>query len=93
MAPLPTVACDWWDRHNTLAFNVVICPHAFRGPLGGCTIPGTDNHEADTAVNQAGIWAMSAHNDYVGNRVVNSFNGLLFHPGFMMNGRGAAEGQ
>ena len=82
---------DGNEMYNTLQYNVVICPHAFRGPLGGCTIPGTDNREADTSMNQAGIWAIGVRNNFIGNRASNSFNGLLLHPGFMKHGQGLAE--
>ena len=57
--------------------QVVICPWAREGAFSGCTVPGTDNHEADTALNQAGLWAIPAANHYLGNRFANSFNGLF----------------
>ena len=45
------------------------------GPLGGCTIPGTDNGEADSSSNQAGFYSISATNNLIGNRAANNFNG------------------
>ena len=36
-------------------FNAVVCPWPLQGEKRGCTLPGTDNHEADTAHNQAGL--------------------------------------
>ena len=84
---------DGNEMANTVAHNVVICPWAREGPKRGCTVPGTDNAEADTVLNQAGLWALPTNNHIIGNRFANSFNGLFiqanFHGG---NGRGAAEG-
>ena len=62
---------------NRFLYNVVICPWAREGPYRSCTVPGTDNHEADTALNHAGMWALPPTNHYVGNRFANSFNGLF----------------
>ena len=42
--------------------------------LGGCRVTGTDNEQADCA-QQAGIWALSTSNNFVGNRVANHYNG------------------
>ena len=60
---------------NRLEHNVAICPWAREGPRRGCTVPGTDNVEADTSLNQAGLWALSITNHLIGNRFSNSFNG------------------
>jgi hypothetical protein len=84
---------DGNEMHNTLAHNVGICPNSLNGPLAGCTIPGTDNGEADTCLNQAGIWSLAHANHFVGNRMANSFNGLLFHSQFAGNGRGGVHGK
>ena len=84
---------DGNEMGNAISHNVVVCPWPREGPMRGCTVPGTDNAEADTSLNQAGLWALPAPNHYVGNRFSNSFNGLFiqsnFHGG---NGRGFAEG-
>ena len=63
------------ELYNIIDHNVVICPWAKGGPKGGCTVPGTDNGEADTTLNQAGLWALPSRNHILGNRFANSFNG------------------
>ncbi|KAK3268715.1 hypothetical protein CYMTET_22797 [Cymbomonas tetramitiformis] len=83
---------DGNELYNRFAYNVALCPFALEGPLHGCTIPGTDNGEADTSLNQAGFWSMGHRNDFEGNRAANSFNGLLFHSSFAPNGRGGSRG-
>eukprot|EP00547_Thalassionema_nitzschioides_P005356 CAMPEP_0194200236 /NCGR_PEP_ID=MMETSP0156-20130528/930_1 /TAXON_ID=33649 /ORGANISM="Thalassionema nitzschioides, Strain L26-B" /LENGTH=1934 /DNA_ID=CAMNT_0038925209 /DNA_START=189 /DNA_END=5989 /DNA_ORIENTATION=- len=76
---------------NQIKYNVVICPWPLiNGVLRGCTVPGTDNAEADTPLNQAGIYTSTAANDIIGNRVCNSFNGLLLQASG--SGRGDAYG-
>ena len=78
---------------NRILHNVAICPWAREGPMRGCTVPGTDNSEADTADNQAGLWALPATNHIIGNRFANSFNGLFIQSNFNGGvGRGAVEG-
>lgn len=37
---------------NRLLYNVAVCPWPLDGPKHGCTIPGTDNEQADTSLNQ-----------------------------------------
>lgn len=59
--------------------------------LLGCTIPGSSNSQADTANNQAGIYTETAANDLIGNRVANSFNGMLLQANDQ--GRGEAYGK
>eukprot|EP00808_Paulinella_micropora_P018677 g74680.t1 len=81
---------DGNELWNRVEYNVVICPHAFRGALGGCTLPGTDNSEADGSANQAALWALSHSNHFVGNHAANAFNGLLLEPSFASFGRGAS---
>ena len=57
---------DGLESWNRFEYNVVICP---RGTADhGCAVPGTDNAQADTAVNNAGYWAVSATQDLIGNR-------------------------
>ena len=73
---------DGNEMSNMITHNVVICPWARDGPLRGCTVPGTDNAEADTALNQAGLWALPAGNHIIGNRFSNSFNGLFLQSNF-----------
>ena len=66
---------DGLESWNRFEYNVVICP---RGTADhGCAVPGTDNAQADTAVNNAGYWAVSATQDLIGNRFANHFNGML----------------
>jgi hypothetical protein len=61
---------------NTVSYNVAICPWDFE-LAGGCTVPGTSNDEADTALNQAGLYTKASANDLIGNRMANHFNGML----------------
>ena len=84
---------DGNEYENVIAHNVAVCPWAREGPKRGCTVPGTDNHQADTADNQAGLWALSPRNHLIGNRLVNHFNGIFIQTSFDGgNGRGAVEG-
>ena len=83
---------DGNEMWNRVTYNMVICPWSREGPMRGCTAPGTDNDQADTALNQAGLWALSATNHFVGNRFANSFNGLFIQSNFAPSGRGAAQG-
>ena len=80
---------DGSEMYNQIRYNVVICPTAKNGPLGGCTIPGTDNGQSDADLNQAGLWANSRTNDMVGNRFANSFNGMFYD--FGNTGPGAID--
>lgn len=60
-------------------YNMHICPWPLNDVTKhGCSIPGTDNSQADTSANQAAIWALSFTNHLLGNRAANSFNGMLF---------------
>ena len=43
---------------------------------------GTDNSEADSSNNQAGMWALPTRNHAVGNRFANSFNGMFYQANF-----------
>jgi hypothetical protein len=54
--------------------------------LGGCRITGTDNAQSD-CIQQAGIWALSATNNFIGNRVANNYNGIYFQSTIFANGR------
>jgi hypothetical protein len=67
---------DGNEMRNKIHYNVVICPWSLMH--GGCTVPGTDNAQADTALNQAGLWSVTPGNDVVGNRFANSFNGMFY---------------
>jgi len=84
---------DGNELWNNINYNVHICPWSFYGPMQGCTIPGTDNREADTAINQAAFWALDMTNNFLGNRAANNFNGLFLQPSFQSNGRGFVAGQ
>lgn len=77
---------DGNEMLNSVAYNVGICP---RGG-NGCTLPGTSNGQADTSLNQTGLYMESPNNLLVGNRMANFFNGMFNNAG---NGRGGVEGQ
>lgn len=79
---------------NSFSYNVAICPYRLGDPYKrGCTIPGSPNGQADTALNQAGIWMTGAQNDLLGNRMANSFNGMLVDVGHFPRGGGASHGK
>eukprot|EP00985_Skeletonema_marinoi_P024316 scaffold16804_cov299-Skeletonema_marinoi.AAC.1 len=83
---------DGNEMANQIKYNVVVCPWSLAHPtLHGCTVPGTFNAESDTPLNHAGIYTDTAANDFIGNRVSNSFNGLLLQASG--SGRGAAYGR
>ena len=54
--------------------------------LGGCRVTGTDNSQAD-CIQQAGIWALSTSNNFIGNRVSNHYNGIYFQSTMFKDGR------
>ena len=69
---------DGNEMWNDFLYNVAICPWRLNDPYKrGCTIPGSPNGQADTALNQVGIWLSGAVNNMIGNRMANSFNGML----------------
>ena len=83
---------DGNEMWNSLQYNVVICPWPFNDQnLHGCTVPGTSNRVADTSDNQSGIFSLAATNNLIGNRVVNSFNGMFLQGGGI--GRGESYGK
>jgi len=83
---------DGNEMYNSLNYNTVICPFPFNdNSLHGCTIPGTSNRIADTSDNQSGIFSLASTNSLLGNRVSNSFNGMLFKAGGI--GRGDSHGK
>ncbi|GMI15001.1 hypothetical protein TrVE_jg10975 [Triparma verrucosa] len=84
---------DGNEMLNNLDYNVAICPWRLGDDQKwGCTIPGTSNNEADTSLNQAGVWALSPTNNMLGNRFSNSFNGMLYETNaFGGNGRQFSE--
>ena len=60
---------DGNEMYNDIMYNVVICPFPLDNPqLHGCTIPGTTNDQADTSINQSGIYAVGSTNNWIGNR-------------------------
>lgn len=84
---------DGNELFNRILYNVVICPWPLYSTTKfGCTVPGTDNSQADTSVNQAGLWSLTPRNDVIGNRLANSFNGMFYDCGDIPRGIGAAEG-
>jgi len=82
---------DGNELYNHVEYNSVACPHSFDGVKQGCTVPGTDNGEADTSLNHAAYWSLSHTNHFIGNRAANSFNGLFFHPSFAPGGRAFSQ--
>jgi hypothetical protein len=85
---------DGNEMYNRLMYNVAVCPWPLNSDKHGCSVPGTDDAQADTALNQAGIWALSNTNHLIGNRMANHFNGMFYDSnGFGGNGRGQAHGQ
>lgn len=83
---------DGNEMYNRIRYNVLICPWAQVTQPGqperyACSVPGTDNDQADTSVNQAAIWALSFSNFVIGNRAANSFNGMLYQGQSFENGR------
>lgn len=85
---------DGNEMYNNLKYNVAICPWAREDSnKWGCTIPGTSNHEADTSINQSGMFAISSVNNWIGNRMANHFNGMFIDPNTDGGqGRGPAKG-
>ena len=53
---------------------------------------GTDNGQADTTLNQAGIWGLGFTNYVIGNRFANNYNGMLYQEQGFPNGRGHVDG-
>jgi hypothetical protein len=84
---------DGNEMYNKINYNVAICPFDINGPQQGCTIPGTDNGQADTALNQAGVWGVSFTNYLIGNRAANSWNGMLYQEQGFPTGRNTLSGQ
>ena len=84
---------DGNEMYNKFMYNVVICPWAKSSTTKhGCTVAGTDNGQADTTLNQAGIWSLTPVNYLVGNRFANSFNGMFYDTGSSRNGQQGAKG-
>ena len=81
---------DGNEMFNLFSHNVALCPWA-RGGTGtrrGCSLPGTDNLNADSATNQAGMWVLGQRNHVVGNRFPNHNNGMFFDAGGGQGGPG-----
>ena len=76
---------DGNELYNKFLFNVAICPWA-TSSIGGCSVPGTNDDQADTDVNQAGIWSISQAQHLVGNRMINHFNGMFWDAGRFAGG-------
>ncbi|CAF0723862.1 unnamed protein product [Adineta steineri] len=83
---------DGNEMYNRIFHNVAICPWAKSGEKRGCTIPGTDNGQADTTLNQAGLWGLSFTNYAIGNRFANNYNGMLYQEQGFGGGRGHVDG-
>ena len=78
---------DGNEMENTISYNVVICPIK-----NGCKTAGTDNNQADD-LQQSGLWALSVSNDFIGNRLVNHYNGFFTQTSAFPHGRGEARGR
>ncbi|CAF1388475.1 unnamed protein product [Adineta ricciae] len=83
---------DGNEMYNRILYNVGICPWAKPGEKKGCAVPGTDNGQADTTLNQAGIWGLGFTNYVIGNRFANNYNGMLYQEQGFPNGRGHVDG-
>jgi hypothetical protein len=83
---------DGNEMYNRIFYNVGVCPWAKEGEKRGCTIPGTDNGQADTTLNQAGLWGLSFTNYAIGNRFANNYNGMLYQEQGFGGGRGTVDG-
>lgn len=83
---------DGNEMYNRIFFNVGICPWSKNGEKRGCTIPGTDNGQADTTLNQAGLWGLSFTNYAIGNRFANNYNGMLYQEQGFDRGRADLSG-
>ena len=84
---------DGNEMYNKLMYNVVICPWSKSSTTKhGCTVPGTDNGQADTTLNQAGVWSLTPINYLIGNRFANSFNGMFYDTGSSRHGQQGAQG-
>ncbi|CAF1453777.1 unnamed protein product [Adineta steineri] len=83
---------DGNEMYNRIFHNVAICPWAKSGEKRGCTIPGTDNGQADGTLNQAGLWGLSFTNYAIGNRFANNYNGMLYQEQGFGRGRGHVNG-
>ncbi|CAF1148840.1 unnamed protein product [Rotaria sordida] len=83
---------DGNEMYNRIFYNVGICPWAKSGEKRGCTIPGTDNDQADTTLNQAGLWGLSFTSYAIGNRFANNYNGMLYQEQGFDSGRGLLSG-
>jgi hypothetical protein len=82
---------DGSEMLNIFKHNIVVCPWPKKSSLGGCSIPGTDRGGADDSNGYAGIWSISQSNYVIGNRLANTYNGLLFEVG--ISGQGSAKGR
>ncbi|UPR00717.1 G8 domain-containing protein [Chloropicon primus] len=78
---------DGNEMENKIQYNVAICPIK-----NGCKIADTDNVQADDH-QQSGLWALSVSNDFVGNRLVNHYNGFFTQTSAFPHGRGKAAGR
>jgi len=84
---------DGNEIYNWILYNVAICNLPKDDNIGGCTIPGTFDDQADTTLNQAGFWGDSFQNYFIGNRAANSFNGMLWQAQAHEVGDGAVRGK
>ena len=78
---------DGNEMENKIIDNVVLCPQK-----NNCKQPGTDNDQADD-IQQSGLWALSVTNDFIGNRLVNHYNGFFTQTSAFPHGRGSAAGR
>ena len=83
---------DGNEMRNKVESNVAVCPHrtAQDGQSGGCKAHGTDNDQGDD-LHQSGIWALSANNDFIGNRMAGFIEGLFLQTTAFGFGKGLAQ--
>ena len=77
---------DGNEMFNTISNNVNLCPSK-----GFCQQTGTDNPQSDD-LQQSGLWSVSNTNDFIGNRMINHWNGFSTQTSAFPNGRGPSTG-
>jgi hypothetical protein len=78
---------DGNEMFNTFSSNVNLCPSK-----GYCQQTGTDNPQSDL-LQQSGFWSMSNTNDFIGNRMINHWNGFSTQTSAFPTGRGPSTGR
>ena len=96
---------DGNEVNNTISYNVLICPTRSSGTAPGegsgldgtgyrCKLEGVPEHADSDMGEQAGIYALSASQHFIGNRISGHENALYVnHQGNRIWGIGAAAGR